>query len=177
MVMAELGRKFGVPDSDGVLLTFEPTISDLAEMIGSSRPVVSRVMADLIEDGEIGGRDRKYILLHGGAIEMMSASVPTSAMGMCRRASRPQHRAGLALWFGVSTGRGDSRDYRRWPAYGFGRAILGEQGAGRAAIVAKSDALTMDRIISSKWFFYVVIGLAVAYLRTALWGAPFRPLC
>lgn|GEM_PF-478338 len=69
MVMVELGRKFGVPDSDGVLLTFEPTTSDFAEMIGSSRPVVGRVMADLIEDGEIERRDRKYILLHGGAIE------------------------------------------------------------------------------------------------------------
>jgi hypothetical protein len=69
MVMAELGRKFGVPDDDGVLLTFEPTTSDLAEMIGSSRPLVSRVMAELIEDGEIGRRDRKYILLYGGAIE------------------------------------------------------------------------------------------------------------
>ena len=69
MVMAELGRKFGVPDRDGVLLTFEPTTSDLADMIGSSRPVVRSVMADLIEDGEIGRRDRKYILLHGGAIE------------------------------------------------------------------------------------------------------------
>ncbi len=69
MVMAELGRKFGVPDHDGILLTFEPTTSDLAEMIGSSRPVVLHVMADLIEEGEIGRRDRKYILLHGGAIE------------------------------------------------------------------------------------------------------------
>jgi CRP/FNR family transcriptional regulator, cyclic AMP receptor protein len=69
MVMAELGRKFGVPDSEGVLLTFEPTHSDLAEMIGSSRPVVGRVMAELIADGEIGRRDRKYILLQGGAIE------------------------------------------------------------------------------------------------------------
>jgi CRP-like cAMP-binding protein len=69
MVLAELGRKFGVPDRDGVLLTFEPTTSDLADMIGSSRPVVCRVMADLIEDGEVGRRDRKYILLHGGAIE------------------------------------------------------------------------------------------------------------
>jgi hypothetical protein len=26
-------------------------------------------MAELIEDGEIGRRDRKYILLYGGAIE------------------------------------------------------------------------------------------------------------
>lgn len=69
IVMAELGRKFGIPDSDGVLLTFEPTHSDLAEMIGSSRPVVGRVLTELIEDGEIERRERKYILLRGGAIE------------------------------------------------------------------------------------------------------------
>ncbi len=69
MVMAELGRKFGVPDSDGILLTFEPTHSDLAEMIGSSRPVVGRVLTEMVEDGEIGRRERKYILLSGGAIE------------------------------------------------------------------------------------------------------------
>lgn len=69
VVLAELGRKFGVPDKDGVLIAFEPTHSDLAEMIGSSRPVIGRVMTELMEDGEIARRDRKYILLHGGAIE------------------------------------------------------------------------------------------------------------
>ena len=68
IVLAELGRKFGVPDKDGVLIAFEPTHSDLAEMIGSSRPVIGRVMMELMEDGEIARRDRKYILLHGGAI-------------------------------------------------------------------------------------------------------------
>jgi CRP/FNR family cyclic AMP-dependent transcriptional regulator len=76
MVMAELGRKFGVPDSDGILLTFEPTHSDLAEMIGSSRPVVGRVLSEMIEDGEIGRRERKYILLSGGAIEAAVKEVP-----------------------------------------------------------------------------------------------------
>jgi CRP-like cAMP-binding protein len=76
MVMAELGRKFGVPDSEGILLTFEPTHSDLAEMIGSSRPVVGRVLSEMIEDGEIGRRARKYILLSGGAIESAANGVP-----------------------------------------------------------------------------------------------------
>lgn len=69
IVMAELGRKFGVPDKDGLLIAFEPTHSDLAEMIGSSRPVIGRVMTELMEDGEVTRRDRKYILLRGGAIE------------------------------------------------------------------------------------------------------------
>jgi CRP/FNR family cyclic AMP-dependent transcriptional regulator len=76
IVMAELGRKFGIPDSDGILLTFEPTHSDLAEMIGSSRPVVGRVLSEMMEDGEIGRRERKYILLSGGAIEAAVKEVP-----------------------------------------------------------------------------------------------------
>jgi CRP/FNR family transcriptional regulator, cyclic AMP receptor protein len=76
IVMAELGRKFGIADSEGILLTFEPTHSDLAEMIGSSRPVVGRVLTELVEDGEIGRRERKYILLSGGAIEAAVKDVP-----------------------------------------------------------------------------------------------------
>jgi CRP/FNR family cyclic AMP-dependent transcriptional regulator len=106
VVMAELGRKFGIADREGVLLTFEPTHSDLAEMIGSSRPVVSRVLSDLIEDGEIGRRDRKYILLRGGAIEaglseashLANAQTPPSiAPATSRRHSttvQRQHRWG-----------------------------------------------------------------------------------
>ena len=41
--------------------------------------------------------------------------------------------------------------------------------------MAKSDALTMNRIITSKWFFYVVIGLAVAYLRMHFGRPHFAP--
>jgi len=68
LVLAELGRKFGAPDDDGIALTFEPRHGDLAEMIGSSRPMVSRLMADLVEQGEVARRGRLYILLEGGAI-------------------------------------------------------------------------------------------------------------
>ena len=81
LVLAELGRKFGAPDDDGIALTFEPAHGDLAEMIGSSRPMVSRLMADLIEQGEIARRGRLYILLKGGTIA-------------CDR--RPQCRCGYA---------------------------------------------------------------------------------
>jgi CRP/FNR family cyclic AMP-dependent transcriptional regulator len=81
MVLAELGRKFGIADGDGVLLTFEPTHSDLAEMIGSSRPVVGRVLTELADDGEIGRRERKYILLRGGTIEAAVNEVAHVANG------------------------------------------------------------------------------------------------
>jgi CRP-like cAMP-binding protein len=89
MVMAELGRKFGIPDSEGTLLTFEPTHSDLAEMIGSSRPVVGRVLTELAEDGEIGRRDRKYILLRGGAIEAAMKEVPRLSNGHAAASIQP----------------------------------------------------------------------------------------
>jgi len=68
LVLAELGRKFGAPDDDGIAITFEPAHGDLAEMIGSSRPMVSRLIADLIKQGEIARRGRLYILLRGGTI-------------------------------------------------------------------------------------------------------------
>ena len=106
IVMAELGRKFGVPDKDGVLITFEPTHSDLAEMIGSSRPVIGRVMTELMEDGVIARRDRKYLLLHGGAIEArlsenprttnsdMTARIQASQSNGHALPLRPQHKWG-----------------------------------------------------------------------------------
>jgi CRP/FNR family cyclic AMP-dependent transcriptional regulator len=68
LMLAQLGRKFGAPDDDGIALTFEPAHGDLAEMIGCSRPMVSRLMTYLIKQGEIARRGRLYILLSGGTI-------------------------------------------------------------------------------------------------------------
>jgi CRP/FNR family transcriptional regulator, cyclic AMP receptor protein len=68
LMLAQLGRKFGAPDDDGIALTFEPAHGDLAEMIGCSRPMVSRLMTDLIKQSEIARRGRLYILLSGGTI-------------------------------------------------------------------------------------------------------------
>jgi len=73
LVLAQLGRRFGAPDDDGIALTFEPAHGDLAEMIGSSRPMVSRLMADLIAQGEIARRGRLYILLKGGTIASIAS--------------------------------------------------------------------------------------------------------
>jgi CRP-like cAMP-binding protein len=80
LMLAQLGRKFGAPDDDGIALTFEPAHGDLAEMIGCSRPMVSRLMADLIEQGEIARRGRLYILLKDGAIAALARNgAPASA--------------------------------------------------------------------------------------------------
>jgi CRP/FNR family transcriptional regulator, cyclic AMP receptor protein len=79
LMLAQLGRKFGAPDDDGIALTFEPAHGDLAEMVGCSRPMVSRLMTDLIRQGEIARRGRLYILLSGGAIAAAIARTPAAA--------------------------------------------------------------------------------------------------
>jgi len=80
LVLADLGRRFGAPDDDGIAITFEPAHGDLAEMIGSSRPMVSRLVADLMKQGEIARRGRLYILLRGGTIfSVASRNVCASA--------------------------------------------------------------------------------------------------
>ncbi|HUO04930.1 MAG TPA: Crp/Fnr family transcriptional regulator [Candidatus Binataceae bacterium] len=81
LVLAELGRKFGVSDSDGILLTYEPGHSDLAEMIGSSRPMVSRLMSDSMREGEIARRGPRYILLKGGTINAAALRDPRFVSG------------------------------------------------------------------------------------------------
>ena len=104
MVMAELGRKFGIPDSDGTLLTFEPTQFDLAEMIGCSRPAVGRVLTELTNGGEIRRRDGKYVLLRGGAIEAAIKELPR--ISKCVHAAQPpapHARAGVTFLADVIT--------------------------------------------------------------------------
>ena len=100
LVLAELGRKLGAPDDDGIALTFEPAHGDLAEMIGSSRPMVSRLMAELIAQGEIARRGRLYILLNGGTIASIAsrdaaagAPPPTDHLERERSASGRRRRA------------------------------------------------------------------------------------
>ena len=90
IVLAELGRKLGVPDKDGILIAFEPTHSDLAEMIGSSRPVIGRLTSELIADGAIARRERKYILVRGGSIEArLSQNSRTSSVDFSPRMPQP----------------------------------------------------------------------------------------
>ena len=63
IVLKELGAKFGVSDTRGTLLMPELSHSDLADMIGSSRPMVSRLIAEMTEEGFLLRQGRQFILL------------------------------------------------------------------------------------------------------------------
>jgi CRP/FNR family transcriptional regulator, cyclic AMP receptor protein len=67
-VLGVLARKFGVRESRGTLLIPEFTHTDYAEMIGSSRPMVSRLIADMITAQRLEYDGKHYIVRDDSAI-------------------------------------------------------------------------------------------------------------
>jgi CRP/FNR family cyclic AMP-dependent transcriptional regulator len=63
MVLSDLARRAGAMDSEGTILIPEIGQEDLAEMIGCSRPLVSRLIAEMVESGLLTRRGRQYVLL------------------------------------------------------------------------------------------------------------------
>jgi CRP-like cAMP-binding protein len=61
LVIEELARRFGVSEPRGTLLTAEFNHSDFAEMIASSRPLVSKLIGELIAEGLLIQQGRRYI--------------------------------------------------------------------------------------------------------------------
>ena len=63
-VFKELGARFGVDDKRGTLIILELGHEALAEMIGSSRPMVSKLLVDMVEEGLLARTEqRQFILL------------------------------------------------------------------------------------------------------------------
>ena len=63
IVLSDLGKRAGVQDSEGIILIPEVFHEDLAEMIGCSRPMVSRMIAQMVESKLLGRRGKQYVLL------------------------------------------------------------------------------------------------------------------
>jgi CRP/FNR family cyclic AMP-dependent transcriptional regulator len=61
-VLADLASKFGVKESRGIFLIPEFAHSDFAEMIGCSRPMVSRLIAEMISVGSLIQNGKHYII-------------------------------------------------------------------------------------------------------------------
>ena len=72
-VFEHLAERFGVRDSRGVIITPELSHEELAEMIASSRPMASRLIAEFIQRGELARRDKRYILLKSARREPLRA--------------------------------------------------------------------------------------------------------
>jgi CRP/FNR family transcriptional regulator, cyclic AMP receptor protein len=77
-VLAEIEQRFGVPDARGVMLTAELGHQGFAEMIGASRPMVSKLMTELADQGRIARQGRHYIVTRSfvGAKTLSGAGKP-----------------------------------------------------------------------------------------------------
>jgi CRP-like cAMP-binding protein len=86
IIFAQLAQRFGVKDSRGVLLTPELSQEALAEMIASSRPMVSRLIAEMVDQRVIARQGKHYILLD--TFTAMPDKTPVSSL---RTASVPKN--------------------------------------------------------------------------------------
>jgi CRP/FNR family cyclic AMP-dependent transcriptional regulator len=68
-VLRDLARKFGVKDSRGTLLIPELGHTDFAEMIGSSRPMVGRLIAEMVASKRLLYDGRHYIVIDHSATD------------------------------------------------------------------------------------------------------------
>jgi CRP/FNR family cyclic AMP-dependent transcriptional regulator len=63
-VFDELAQRFGVPDARGLMLPLELGQEGLAGMIGGSRPMVSKLLIAMVQDGSITRLGRRFIVQH-----------------------------------------------------------------------------------------------------------------
>jgi CRP/FNR family transcriptional regulator, cyclic AMP receptor protein len=63
LVLEDLKLRVGVSERRGVFLVPELTHEDLAEMIGSSRPMVTKLIADMAQDGLLLRSDKQHYVL------------------------------------------------------------------------------------------------------------------
>ena len=63
LVLKDLSSRFGVRDTRGILLTPELAHADFAEMIGSSRPMVTRLVAEMTNEGLLSRQGKRFVLL------------------------------------------------------------------------------------------------------------------
>ena len=63
MVFNSLAARFGIDDKRGTLLVPELSHEDLAEMIGSSRPMVSKLIGDMTREGMLARSEKRRFIL------------------------------------------------------------------------------------------------------------------
>jgi len=75
-MLSEVAARFGVKETRGTLLTLELGHDDWAEMIGSSRPMVSRLIAEMVQNRVLAREGKHYILLSDDSPERLAPPMP-----------------------------------------------------------------------------------------------------
>ncbi len=94
MVLHSLSSRFGIDDMRGTLLVPELSHEDLAEMIGSSRPMVSKLLGDMTQEGLLVRAEKRHFILRAKAEGASAASEdlqrPAATNGASKRAADGQ---------------------------------------------------------------------------------------
>lgn len=72
-VLVDLSARFGVKGANGVMLVVELCHGDLAEMVGCSRPLVTKLVRKMMFDGSLGRNGRRYVVLNEHKFNRASA--------------------------------------------------------------------------------------------------------
>jgi CRP/FNR family transcriptional regulator len=94
MVFEDLGARFGVDDERGTLIILQLSQEDLAEMIGSSRPMVSKLLVDMVEEGLLVRTEQHHFILLNQAERRskLASSLEVRPSGKAVRASKSPAR-------------------------------------------------------------------------------------
>jgi CRP-like cAMP-binding protein len=88
IALIEIGAKFGVRDSRGVILNLPMTQKDLAELLGASRQKINEYWGELVRSGAVINLGRQIVLVPEKLVALMNNP------GLCQRATPIAHLAG-----------------------------------------------------------------------------------
>jgi CRP/FNR family transcriptional regulator, cyclic AMP receptor protein len=73
-VLSELGRLYGQPTANGIVLQYELTQPEFAAMVGASEPSVQKALRDLRHDGVVETGYRHVVITNPGALDLVPAA-------------------------------------------------------------------------------------------------------
>jgi len=96
LVMSDLAIRAGAKDAEGTVLIPVLGHEDFAEMIGCSRPMVSRLISDMMDARMIARREKNYVLLSKWAFDCLHSvdrSIRSRSHSDLDRTLDPEHRS------------------------------------------------------------------------------------
>jgi CRP-like cAMP-binding protein len=102
-VLTNLGTRFGINDKRGTLIVPELSHEDLAEMIGSSRPMVSKLIGDMTREGILTRGEKHHFILRNHA--RRSEVAFSTDTGSPRPNGDTKHNGGPAVPLSISAER------------------------------------------------------------------------
>jgi len=91
--IGEITKTFGIPHARGKLITLRLSHEDFAELIGASRPMVSKHLKELTRCRILAQESRRYVILQEDALADIASGKPATLAGEAdpslRRGLRP----------------------------------------------------------------------------------------